>query len=243
MDISEYEAIQENKRLLQDSLDRERKLQDELERLNKEKIQALEDAKMKVVKTIKSETTEHILVRRDFRDKFYQIQERIFNVFASNKTLNNPISQVANGFLQYEIEQLIDIYFEKEKSYSLSQPEITTHGLDEVKAELREEIKKELSATYNKDMELVRDAKNELTQKQMRITDLEKNISNLEDVNRELIKELSDKTKVIEECKEDISKKSESISTLKKLSQIKHNFFNSKFILSEIKKEIGSWAE
>ena len=64
MDISEYEIMKENKKLLEDSLNKERELQKQVEQLTKDKIKALEDAKMKVVKITKSEVTEHLLRKR-----------------------------------------------------------------------------------------------------------------------------------------------------------------------------------
>lgn len=47
MDTSEYEALKENKTLLEKSLENERKLQEQITKLSDEKIKALEDAKMK----------------------------------------------------------------------------------------------------------------------------------------------------------------------------------------------------
>ena len=49
MDISEYEAMKENKRLLEDSLKNERGLQEQIKKLSEEKTKALEDAKMKAL--------------------------------------------------------------------------------------------------------------------------------------------------------------------------------------------------
>lgn len=73
MDISEYEIMKENKKLFEDSLNKERELQKQIEQLTKDKINALEDAKMKVVKISKSEVTEHLLCNRS--DENYVFRE------------------------------------------------------------------------------------------------------------------------------------------------------------------------
>ena len=44
MDMTEFKALEENKRLLEESLQREKDLNDKLDEANKEKIKALEDA-------------------------------------------------------------------------------------------------------------------------------------------------------------------------------------------------------
>ena len=65
MDISEYEAMKENKKLLENSLEKERGLQEQIKKLTDEKTKALEDAKMKVVKISKSEVTEHLFRKKE----------------------------------------------------------------------------------------------------------------------------------------------------------------------------------
>ena len=59
MDVSEYETMKENAKLLQISLEREKELQAKIEALDKEKIKVLEDAKMQVIH-IKKERREEI---------------------------------------------------------------------------------------------------------------------------------------------------------------------------------------
>ena len=61
MDMTEYEALKKNGRLLEDALKHERVLKDQIESLHKEKVQALEDAKMKVVRVERREVTEHLM--------------------------------------------------------------------------------------------------------------------------------------------------------------------------------------
>ena len=64
MDISEYEIMKENKKLLENSLEKERELQKQIKKLTDEKVKALADAKMKVVKISRTEVTEHLMRKR-----------------------------------------------------------------------------------------------------------------------------------------------------------------------------------
>ncbi len=64
MDISEYEIMKENKKLLENSLEKERELQEQIKKLNDEKTKVLENAKMKVVKISRTEITEHLMRKR-----------------------------------------------------------------------------------------------------------------------------------------------------------------------------------
>jgi len=132
MDISEYEIMKENKKLLEDSLNKERELQKQVEQLTKDKIKALEDAKMKVVKITKSEVTEHLLRKRV--DETYVFRE-LLHVLG----IDYRYSQHKPDFIH--IDHLQNTFFEKVKSFSMPIEETTTCGLDEIKVEIREELK------------------------------------------------------------------------------------------------------
>ena len=132
MDISEYEIMKENKKLLEDSLNKERELQKQVEQLTKDKIQALEDAKMKVVKITKSEVTECLLRKRV--DETYVFRE-LLHVLG----IDYRYFQHKPDFIH--IDHLQNAFFEKVKSFSTPIEETTTCGLDEIKVEIREELK------------------------------------------------------------------------------------------------------
>lgn len=132
MDLSEYERIQENKRLLEDSLKNERNLKEEITKLQKEKIQALEDAKMKVIKIKKKESTEHLITHYDTD---YEVNKILVRLKQLVYTSSNHI---------YEKNILYDLYdiLFKKTTTCIIDDEITTHGLDEIKSELRIDIEK-----------------------------------------------------------------------------------------------------
>jgi hypothetical protein len=130
LDISEYELMQENKRLLENSLKNEQELHEKIKQLTQEKIDALETAKMKVVKIRKTEITEHLLQKKDDRSTW----EEIFHLIGI-RGINPPC---------ISMDYLRGAFFSKATSYSTPTEEITTHGLDEIKLEIRNELKEQL---------------------------------------------------------------------------------------------------
>jgi hypothetical protein len=102
MDISEYEIIMENKKLLEESIQRERSLNDKIEELNKEKIKALEDAKMKVIKIEKTEMTEWTLNLKDDLSIWRELWR-----FATNG------NQIPNMPDYIRFGRISDMFFEK----------------------------------------------------------------------------------------------------------------------------------
>src|SRR6478609_5647147 len=137
MDISEYEAMKETKKVLEQSLERERGLQAQIETLNKEKITALEDAKMKVVKVSKRTITEHLLTKRPAQDVFRELELLVWRHQSGHRG-----GSMAD---YYSVDEMARVFFTKTTSQSAGHDdEITTHGLDEIKAELRQEIKSQI---------------------------------------------------------------------------------------------------
>lgn len=134
MDISEYDEMRENKRLLEASLANERKLHEQIDTLLKEKNQALEEAKMKVTKITKSEVTEYLYLKKD-------IHEFLPNL---GFLLSIPYHLLSEKVNVNNLDKFIDIFFDKTKSYSCPTEEITTHGLDEIKKEIREDIESKI---------------------------------------------------------------------------------------------------
>lgn len=132
MDISEYEIMKENKKLLEDSLNKERELQKQVEQLTKDKIKALEDAKMKVVKITKSEVTEHLLRKRV--DDTYIFRELLHVLGVDYRYLQHKPDLI-------HIDHLRNVFFEKTTQFSMPREETTTYGLDEIKVEIREDLK------------------------------------------------------------------------------------------------------
>lgn len=144
MDISEYEIMKDNKKLLEDSLNRERELQKQVESLNNEKIKALEDAKMKVVKITKTEHTEILLQKKPVNLIIQQLYEiaRSFNYYSSNSS-NEALYKV------------IEEFYTKQVVTDYPTIETTTHGLDDIIAELRKELQESIDKDVQEKLKLL----------------------------------------------------------------------------------------
>jgi hypothetical protein len=136
MDISEYDIMRENKTLLEKSLENERLLQKDIEKLQEEKIKALEDAKMKVVKITKTEKREVLYNHCDE----YSAYQKLCTFLGLNVKDNTH-------FLRSRVhyQDLIETFFVKNEYFTPTTEEITLHGLDEIKVEIRENLRKELN--------------------------------------------------------------------------------------------------
>ncbi len=134
MDISEYEVMKENRKLLENSLEKERGLQEQIKKLNDEKTKALEDAKMKVVKISKTEVTERLLRKKE--DTY--IWRELFNLLGLDYRTLPKIPDYIHT------DHLIKVFFERATSHSTPCEETTTHGLDEIKAEIRSDLKSKM---------------------------------------------------------------------------------------------------
>lgn len=138
MDLSEYERMMEVKTLLEQSLNNERDLKKEIQKLTDEKLKALEDAKMKVIKINRREVVEYPVQKRDSKTILSTVLLRL-----------NPAMNLHN-LPDINLDDITDIFFEKSKIINENfNDEIITTGLDEITSELRESIKKELSEDYD----------------------------------------------------------------------------------------------
>lgn len=150
MDTSEYEAMKKVEKLLEASVENERKLAEEIKQLNTEKIKILEEASMKVVKISKIETREHLLFKVDKRilqSKFEDIRV----------LLNRPIERGWSDreSRNYEmITNILESCYDKPVTTGFPVTTIETHGLDEVKKEIREDLEKELSDEVKRKMQI-----------------------------------------------------------------------------------------
>ena len=206
MDISEYEAMKENKKLLENSLEKERGLQEQIKKLTDEKTKALEDAKMRVVKISKSEVTEHLLRKRV--DETCVFRELLHVLGIDYRHIPHKPDYI-------HISHLQNVFFEKVTSYSIPIEETTTHGLDEIKVEIRNDLKEKMDEEIKRKIENAEKAlsknnellaynkaltteNNSLTEKNKKLTEqcdeLTKKLTGAEDANdtlnkvRELLK-------------------------------------------------------
>jgi cell shape-determining protein MreC len=202
MDVSEYEALKENKRLLEDSLKKERELHEQIKVLSDEKTKALEDAKMKVVKISRVENTEFLYTRA------YDWREKIISFLHSINLDYRSMMGVSFDNIDF---QSLSLMFERTKSTFTSPDIITTHGLDEIKEEIREDLKKKMDGDIKNKLERAEEAllrDRELLEENEKLkhenNGLHKMNKELMKHNEEVLSELSlikDCTKVIEELK------------------------------------------
>ncbi len=149
MDSTEYEFMKKTEKLLQDSLEKERELKKQIDTLNKEKIKAYEDAKMKVVKTTKKVVTQHIMQKRPTMNILARMSEVLHSFYDRS---NNRWRDIQD----HEIQRLIDMCFESltSESIELGNPDtIELIGLDDIKAELKKDLLDKLNKDTKKKLE------------------------------------------------------------------------------------------
>lgn len=221
MDISEYEIMKENKKLLEDSLNKERELQKQVEQLTKDKIKALEDAKMKVVKITKSEITEHLLRKRV--DETYVFRELLHVLGIDYRHIQCKPDSIRIDYLQ-------NIFFEKVKSFSTPIEETTTCGLDEIKVEIREELKAKMDDDIKrkiKNAETVLTKNDELLKENKTLT-TDNNL--LIDKNKKLTEQCDELTKKLA----DIENGNETLMKVKEILKNGYSIWNKSKILDSI---------
>jgi hypothetical protein len=148
MDVSEYEAMKEVKKLLEDSLEKERGLSEEIKTLQQEKLDALDKAKHQVVKIVKTSSEEYIYkkVPRMGGDITYSLITALDNVIRDLKSGRRNSDDV--------LDHLQDRLFEKTK---VEGPEIvhyeTSQSITDLKADERRKAKIYLKEEYEEKIE------------------------------------------------------------------------------------------
>lgn len=221
MDISEYEIMKENKKLLEESLNKERELQKQVEQLTNDKIKALEDAKMKVVKITKSEVTEHLLRKRV--DETYVFRELLQVLGIDYRYLQHKPDFIHIDYLQ-------NIFFEKVKSFSMPVEEIITCGLDEIKAEIREELKAKMDDDIKRKIQNAETAltKNDELLKENKTLTNDNNL--LIEKNKKLTEQCDELTKKLT----DIENGNETLGKIKDLVKNGYGVWNKSKIINSI---------
>lgn len=143
MDVSEYETMKENAKLLQNSLDREKEMQETISNLRDEKIQALEDASKKVVTITKTEHHEVIYNKRSDNEIIDMLSRFCHHV---NERGHHGRHRDF-GMHPYTVEQLVEACFEKISTTSNPTVTTTVQGLDEVKKEMKDKAFDKLSTS------------------------------------------------------------------------------------------------
>jgi hypothetical protein len=228
MDVSEYDALKEVEKLLRaakkESEELYAKLEQKdqekillLEKANNEKIKALEEAKMKVVKIIKTETTESFKILKPIPEIYSELHNILYtrNINRDNK--------------DYVISNILDRCFTKTKnpSYIVSQT-VNTHGLDEIKAELKLEIEQE----YKDRITNIELQYSEINEKKELINALRKERDDYYNLFKNLMEDYTVKTKLYEDKIEKLKK------VINELLPIATNVFKCLFTFNKYIKQL-----
>ena len=180
MDVTEYELMKEKAKLLEESLENERKLKDDIDKLKEEKIKALEDAKMKVVKVEKTEVTEHLLYKGSYEG---DLQVKVMVL----KALGLPGDKNTIDYINIDYGMLINSLFTKTTSHSVPRIETTTHGLDEIKSEIREDLKSKMDSETISKLEELSNLSFKHNEVVKELTELNKKYKAVSDIKIELV--------------------------------------------------------
>lgn len=238
MDVSEYNEIMENKKLLKESLEREKELNDQIQKLNKEKLKAYEDAKMQVVYQNKKVIEEVNIESVDVDELYGYMTHRRYDG-RSGRYIYEKSPFVYS-------ENILNRFIRKTKVVREEPTEITVKGLDEVKIELRKDIESKLDkeiydkiSKYDKlskiigekDKEISSFHKKELTYLD-EIDSLNKHIESVEHNFEKKVKECS-------ELSSKLSKQKESLETINEIRSILSDGFGKVFNKSSLLNKIS----
>lgn len=224
MDLSEYESMKKIEKLLEESLENERTLRKEVERLNGEKLKALEDAKMKIVKVSKIKASETVIQKRL---SINLLEALGISTFDSLDEMKEKLYCVNLFDIIYECFDIV-------KTSSPPQVEITTHGLEEVKGEIRQELESEIKQKL-KNGEIAMTKLGELNKQ---LESAEKSRRNME-FDKNTIKDvLNTKNAQCESLKKQIENLTEIIGKVKEVSCEPAGLFGRKKLIGKIQKAL-----
>lgn len=223
MDISEYEALKENKRLLEQSLEREKEHQTRINQLLEEKNKVLEESKMKVVKITRVERTEHALRKvSNHGDPHYTLRQVCYLLGVPTSSIRYPVDTIST-------DKLMEAFFSKATSETIPQETITLHGLDEIQAEIRkslgEEYKQELIQS-NKSKKVISELEAELVL-----------------VKQEVGRQVYQKASLLatgERVQESLNRETTRVDNIRKLLSEDITWYNWRKIINKIREETNA---
>jgi len=214
MDTSEYELMMKYKSQLESSLKKERELSEEIKKLNDEKIHALENARMKVVKVNTIVKREYLLRKKAPIDVFYRLKQMI------------------NSYGNYEysedyLKHIQDCFYETISTENSHMAYTEAVGIDEFKVELKEQLKSELDSDVKTKLENYDFYQNKVSSLLEDNKELNKTIIQLEGTVQTLEKMCSDYSKneqsLLEEIKEHENSNTEAVEKIGKIREILHD--------------------
>lgn len=175
MDTSEYEALQKNIKLLEESRERESELHKEIQKLKDEALQELLDNSKKVSIVKQTTKVETIHIKKDINDIF-RYMEKLFSRYYNG----NLIGMSDNDKVKYCIEA----FFYIQSKTTVEDQTVTTKGFDEVKEEFeklyKENLDKDIQTRLDKIPKL-EDTIKELHNKNLNVELIEDNLERYKD--------------------------------------------------------------
>lgn len=150
MDLSEYQEIQKVNKLLEDSLEKERQLSVQIDKLKDEKMKILRDAEktVTIIEQIDSVDTIKTLMPSE------KILENLWHFFNHHPDRNTISYHPYDEYGRHIIDRLANAFFETQRLELHSQEKsVIRKGFDEVEAEIRNEIKSEIREGYKQEFE------------------------------------------------------------------------------------------
>ena len=218
MDMTEYTSIMENKKLLEQALEREKELNKEVQKLKEEKIQVLENNSKKVSVVITKKSEQIVRAVHDAKEVFKHI---LYDLGVSSRGVNQ-LDLVGVDFNKYINRLFITSTLENEED-----KQIAYKGLDEIEQIVEDRLRAEyLNKIENADAILKREIlwRREEESKRLEINSLRASVKELESENKSLKKEIENlKDKVNDTSKLNILEN--KIESLKKVTREGCNLF------------------
>ena len=206
MDASEWEAMKKNERLLEEALAREKEQSEKIEQLQKEKIEAMELNSKKVTIVEEVHTVERLLCRNS-PSHILKNLDAMYRAYKSGSTfsghrhdsmfMGSGYGNITDMEMYREVDILQKLFYteksEVRNQNGVREKTVTYRGLDQVKAELKDEYLSKLKAdtkaelkegekAFKKNAKLTQDKKdlrNELKLVESNLSHAEKDIKNL----------------------------------------------------------------
>lgn len=189
MDSSEWESMKKNIQLLEESKAREQQLNNEIKKLQDEKMEVLKSNEKNVTIVKRTDKYEVVYNTKPIRDIFTEVYTRLEQA----RRLGRPIESVVDG------DQLIRMFFEKSVANSIGVDEtITTRGFDEVKSEYEAKYKEELEQETKDSLATIPTLEKKVKELKLEIEKTGPERKQLQDDNFDLMKKNMDLTKQID---------------------------------------------
>jgi len=223
MDVSEYEIMKENKKLLEDALKREKELQASIKQLNEEKMKAYEEASMKVVKYVNTSITEQLVIKD--RLTIWDIRHAL-----------SVCDLGADRNSEQLVVNKVKLECSTETSTSTRISKIETVGLDSYLYEIEQSVRKELGDKIIKAEEIITaDIKSS-----SRIELLQRTLEDYSDKLEKRAQSIVKLEKSLEEKEVTITKYSNLVRNLSKILNSKIGIFSKGDTLEQLKVMINS---